>query len=319
MSTRGRLTILSGRANFPLAQAISSYAGVTLGVCNVQLFSDGELNVEINDNVRGNDVFIVQSTSSPVNDHLMELAIIIDALKRASAGRITAVIPYFGYARQDRKVRPRVPITAKLVADILSTAGASRVLTVDLHSGQIMGFFDKPVDNLYSRPILLRYLRDQYAEAGDLCVISPDSGGVPRARAFASRLNSALAIIDKRRSGPNEIGEMNVVGDVDGCTCIIVDDMIDTGHTLIKAADAVLEKGAKKVIAVATHGVLSGGAWERLMGSKIDRVVITDTIDHPNIKEFEGKFVRLSIASLIGEAIRRINEEGSISTLFEDD
>ncbi|MCC6933142.1 MAG: ribose-phosphate pyrophosphokinase [Deltaproteobacteria bacterium] len=318
MSEHGRLTVLSGRSNLPLAQSISSYAGVSLGTCNIQLFCDGELNVEITDNVRGNDVFVIQSTSYPVNDHLMELAIMIDALKRSSARRITAVLPYFGYARQDRKVKPRVPITAKLVADILGAAGASRVLTVDLHSGQIMGFFDVPVDNLYSRPILLRYLKEQFGESEKVCVISPDSGGVPRARAFAARLDTTLAIIDKRRLAPNEVAEMNVVGEVRDRVCLIVDDMIDTGQTLVKTADAVLNKGAKKVVAVATHGVLSGGAWERLMESSIDKVVITDTIDHPNIKKFEQKFVRLSIANLIGEAIRRIHEEGSISSLFEE-
>ena len=319
MTPLRRLNILSGRSNPPLAEAIATAIGTPLSKCQITPFSDGELNIEIGENVRGNDVFVIQSTSTPVNDLLMELTIMMDALRRSSAGRITAVLPYFGYARQDRKVKPRVPITAKLVADILVTAGADRVLTMDLHAGQIMGFFNIPVDNLYARPVLVRYIKDNYQGKNDLCIISPDSGGVARARAYAKRLEAGLAIIDKRRSGPNEIGGMNVVGDVKDKVCIIVDDMIDTGGTLCKAADAVLEKGASRVIAVTTHGVLSGGAKERLMKSNIDRVVLTDTIYHQDLDSYDGKFVKLSIANIIAEALKRIHEEDSVSSLFEDE
>ncbi|MBL7661398.1 ribose-phosphate pyrophosphokinase, partial [bacterium] len=254
---RGKLTIISGRSNPPLAEAIANAAGAELGRCEVRLFSDGEIYAEIVDNVRGGDIFVVQSTSHPGNDHLMELLILLDALKRASAERITAVIPYFGYARQDRKVRPRAPITAKLVSDLISTAGADRVLTMDLHAGQIMGFFDIPVDNLFSMPVLIKYLKDHYGDK-ELCIVSPDAGGVPRARAYAKRLDGALAIIDKRRSGPNEVAEMNVVGDVQGKVAILVDDIVDTGGTMIKAAEALKAQGATEVIACTAHGVLSG-------------------------------------------------------------
>lgn len=318
VTIRGRLTVLAGRSNVPLAEAVARSAGVQLGACDVLRFSDGELDVSVCENVRGNDVFVVQSTSAPVNDHLMELAIIMDALKRASAGRFTAVIPYFGYARQDRKVRPRVPITAKLVADIVSVAGANRVLTVDLHAGQIMGFFDIPVDNLYARPVLLKHIKDNFGASSDVCIVSPDAGGVPRARAYAKRLNSSLAIIDKRRSGPNEVAEMNVVGDVYGKAAIIVDDMVDTGNTLVKAAEALCERGATSVIACATHAVLSGGAKERLRNSCISKVIVSDSIHHTDIGGSGDKFERLSIAPLLGEAIRRIHEEDSVSSLFEN-
>jgi ribose-phosphate pyrophosphokinase len=281
-------------------------------------FSDGELDVSVSDNVRGNDVFVIQSTSTPVNDYVMELAIIMDALKRASAQRITAVLPYFGYARQDRKVRPRVPITAKLVADIISTAGADRVLTLDLHAGQIMGFFDLPVDNLYARPVLIKYLREHFGDSSKMSIVSPDAGGVPRARAYAKRLGAELAIIDKRRSKPNEVAEMRVVGEVVGRTAVIVDDMVDTGNTLAKAADALLEAGAKKVVACATHAVLSGNAKERMKESSIDKVVVSDSIYQPDLDRYDGQFTRLSIAPVLGEAIRRIYEEDSVSSLFDD-
>ncbi|MDD2942890.1 MAG: ribose-phosphate pyrophosphokinase [bacterium] len=312
-----RLSIISGRANPALARAAAKAAGVELRACDVHRYSDGELSVEIRDNIRGDDVFVIQSTSSPGNDHLMELLIIIDALKRASAQRITAVMPYFGYARQDRKVKPRVPITSKLVADLIVAAGAHRVLTMDLHAGQIVGFFNVPVDNLYARPVLLKYLRDRFGE-DDICIVSPDAGGVARARAYATRFqNAGLAIIDKRRLVPNEVAEMNVVGNVKDKTAILIDDMIDTGGTLIKATQALLDEGANKVIACATHPVLSGGAFERLSNSDITEIVVTDSIFHGNIANYE-KIVQLSVAPLIGDAIKRIHEEDSVSNLFED-
>ncbi len=313
---RGRLSIIAGRSNPPFSRAAAAAAGVDLSACDVTCFSDGELCVEVGENVRGDDVFVIQSTSQPGNDYLMELLIIIDALKRASAERITAVIPYFGYARQDRKEKPRVPITAKLVSDLIATAGADRVLTVDLHAGQIMGFFNVPVDNLYARPVLLSYILENYP-GDDFCIVSPDAGGVARARSFAKRLDVGLAIIDKRRSRPNEVAEMNVVGDVNGKTAIIVDDMVDTGSTLIKAADALLECGAVKVITCCTHAVFSGSAKERLAASNISKVIVTDTIYHPDLAEESSWCVQLSIAQLLGEAVRRIHEEDSVSSLFE--
>lgn len=318
MAIRGRLTVLSGRSNVPLAGAVAQYAGVQLGGCEVLKFSDGELDVSISDNVRGNDVFVIQSTSTPVNDYVMELAIIMDALKRASSQRVTAVLPYFGYARQDRKVRPRVPITAKLVADIISTAGADRVLTMDLHAGQIMGFFDLPVDNLYARPVLVKFIRDEFGDDAPICIVSPDAGGVPRARAYAKRLGVELAIIDKRRSGPNEVAEMRVVGEVKGRIAVIVDDMIDTGNTLAKAADALKDAGATRVLACATHAVLSGNAKQRMQDSSIEKVIVSDTIYQSDLDQYGDLFVRLSVAPILGEAIRRIYEEDSVSSLFDD-
>jgi ribose-phosphate pyrophosphokinase len=278
-------------------------------------FADGELSVEIGDNVRGGDVFVIQSTCSPANDRLMELLIIIDALKRSSAGRITAAIPYFGYARQDRKVKPRVPITAKLVADMITTAGADRVLTMDLHAGQLMGFFNIPVDNLFAMPVLLPFLVNKYGTEG-VTIVATDVGGVERARLFATRLNNApIAVIDKRRSGPNMVASMNVVGDVAGQVCLIVDDMVDTGGTLIKAADTLLEKGAKKVAACCVHPVLSGDARKRLNNSSISEVIVTDTIPQDNLPG--DKVTVLSVAPLFAEAIRRIHSDDSISSLFK--
>lgn len=278
-------------------------------------FSDGELSVEIGDNVRGRDVFIVQSTSAPGNDHLMELLIVLDALKRASAWRITAVIPYFGYARQDRKLKPRVPITAKLVADLLTTAGANRVLTVDLHAGQIMGFFNIPVDNLNAMPVLLPYLKKRYGK-DNLVIVSPDMGGVERARLFATRLDNAeIAVIDKRRSGPNQVAEMKVVGEVKGKTAIILDDIVDTGGTLVKATETLLKEGAKRVSACCVHPVLSGNAVERISGSALDELVVTDTINIPRSLQSE-KIQILSVAPIVAEAIRRIHMDDSISSLF---
>lgn len=312
---RGQLSIIAGRSNPKLSSSIARAAGVELTSCDVRRYSDGELSVEIGENVRGHDVFVVQSTSSPGNDHIMELLMIMDALKRASAGRITAVLPYFGYARQDRKPKPRVPITAKLVADIIVTAGANRVLTMDLHADQVMGFFNIPVDNLYARPVLLSYITEKYGNE-DICIVSPDAGGVSRARAYAKRLDASLAIIDKRRSQPNEVAEMHVVGDVAGKCAVIVDDMVDTGGTLIKAADSLLEHGATKVLACCTHPVLSGQAKERLPNSNVKEVIVTDTIAHNDLQNKSECFIRLSVAALIGEAIRRIHDDDSVSVLF---
>ncbi|MCB0325804.1 MAG: ribose-phosphate pyrophosphokinase [Bdellovibrionales bacterium] len=315
---RGKLSIIAGRSNPILAASIAKAAGVELTACDVRRYSDGELGVEIRENVRGHDVFVVQSTSTPGNDHLMELLIIMDALRRASAERITAVLPYFGYSRQDRKTKPRVAITAKLVSDLIVSAGANRVLTMDLHAGQVMGFFNVPVDNLYARPVLLNYLKEQFEE-DDLCIVSPDAGGVARARAYAKRLDASLAIIDKRRASPNEVTEMNVVGDVKDKKVIIVDDMVDTGGTLIKAADALLENGAKEVYACCTHAVLSGTAKERIPGSNIKRVVVSDTIYHGDLPGSNDWLERLTVAPLIGEAIRRINMDDSVSLLFGEE
>lgn len=317
--SRGPLSIISGRSNPKLAALAARASGAgELRACDIRRFSDGELYVEVGDNVRGHDVFVIQSTSTPGNDYLMELLIILDALRRSSAERITAVLPYFGYARQDRKTRPRVPITAKLVSDLIVAAGADRVLTMDLHAGQIMGFFNIPVDNLYAMPVHLKYLKNKFG-TDDICIVSPDAGGVARARAYAKHLHDAsLAIIDKRRSGPNEVAEMNVVGDVFGKTAIIIDDMVDTGSTLIKAADALLDRGAEKVITVCTHAVLSGTAKERLPQSSIEEIIVSDTIYHADLENGDLPWLtRLSVAPIIGEAIKRIHEDDSISSLFE--
>lgn len=309
------LLIFSGRSNPNFSAAVAGTLGVSLGALEVVQFSDGELSVEIGDNVRGGDVFVLQSTSSPGNDHLMELLIIIDALKRSSAGRITAAIPYFGYARQDRKMKPRVPITAKLIADMLTTAGADRVLTMDLHAGQMMGFFDIPVDNLYALPIMVPYLRSKYGSNG-VTIVSPDVGGLERARFLATRLDNApLAVIDKRRAGPNKVDSMTVVGEVEGDICVIVDDIADTGGTLLKAAETLVKAGAKKVVACCVHGVLSGDARRRLNESEIEEIIVTDTIPHEQGAS-EDKITVLSVAPLFAEAIRRIHSDDSISSLF---
>ena len=318
---RNQLAVISGRSNSVLAEAAARAAGVELTPCDIHCHRDGELSIEIEDNVRGEDVFVVQSTSTPGAEYLMELLVLVDALKRASARRITAVLPYFGFARQDRKAGPRQPITAKLVADLITVAGAHRVLTMELHAGQIMGFFNIPVDNLYPRPVFLKFLRD-YLDAkhltnDDVCIVSPDSGGVARARAYAKRLDAALAIIDKRRARPNEVAEMNVVGDVKGKLCILIDDIVDTGGTLAKASDALLASGGTEVIACCTHAVLSGDAQEKLKASSVSKLVFTDTIYHPEVQPDSDWAVRLSVAPLIGEAIRRIHEESSVSSLFE--
>ncbi|MFL5813452.1 MAG: ribose-phosphate diphosphokinase [Bdellovibrionia bacterium] len=308
--------VLSGNANRPLAQKICDKLGKTLGHAEARRFSDGEVFVEIGENVRGRDVYVIQSTCRPANDTLMELLIMIDALKRASAKEITAVMPYYGYARQDRKVAPRTPISAKLVADLLTSAGATRVVSMDLHAGQIQGFFDIPFDNLFSSPVLIDYLKKELMHDGEVVLVSPDAGGVERVRAYAKRLNASVAMIDKRRTGPNVAKAMNVIGDVSGKTAIIVDDMIDTAGTLTEAAGAVLAHGATKVYACATHGVLSGPAISRIMDSPIQRVIVTDTIPLSPEAEACGKIVQLSVADILAEAIYRIHNYDSVSSLF---
>ena len=308
-----RLILFSGNANRTLSQEIADHLGVPLGEAEVSRFADGEILVQIFENVRGADVFVIQPTCRPVNENLMELLVIIDALKRASAWRITAVMPYYGYGRQDRKVQPRVPITARLVADLLTAAGVHRVVTMDLHAGQIQGFFTTPVDHLYAAPVLLQYFQERML--GDAVVVSPDAGGVERARAFAKRLDTSLAFIDKRRTGPNEARVMNIVGEVEGRDVIIVDDMIDTGGTLTQAVPALLEKGAKRIFASCTHPVLSGAAVERIEGSALEEVVVTNTIPLSEGRHSK-KLSVLSVAPLLGEAISRIHKDESVSRLF---
>jgi len=310
----GEIKLFTGNSNPNLAQEIANYLGLSLGKALVTTFSDGEIRIEIGENVRGEDVFVIQSTCPPVDHNLMELLIMIDALKRASARRITAVIPYYGYARQDRKVKPRVPITAKLVADLISTAGANRVLSVDLHAGQIQGFFNIPVDHLFAAPVVLNYIKSHFQNS--LVIVSPDAGGVERARAFAKRLEAGLAIIDKRRDAPNLAEAVNIIGNVQEKTAIILDDMVDTAGTLTEAAHVLLTRGAKDVYACCTHAVLSGPAIERLMKSPLEKLVVTNTIPLKKQAKECGKIEVLSIAALLGEAIKRIHEETSISTLF---
>ncbi len=308
------IKLLTGNASKGLAKEVAEYLGIPVCETTITSFSDGEIMVQIDENVRGSDIFVLQSTSTPVNDNIMELLLLIDALKRASAGRITAVIPYYGYARQDRKVQPRVPISSKLVADLITVAGTNRVLTVDLHAGQIQGFFNIPVDHLYASPVLLDYIRK--CDFKDLVIVSPDAGGVERARAFAKRLNASLAIIDKRRERANVSEVMNVIGDVKGRETIILDDLIDTAGTTTQAASALKEKGAKKVLAACTHAVLSGPAIDRINNSVIEELIVTNTIPLDSKKEECKKLKVLSIAPLLGEAIKRIHEESSISSLF---
>ncbi len=311
------MKIMSGNANLPLARAIAGYLEVPMTDASVRRFADEEIFIEIHENVRGEDVFIVQSTSFPANDNLMELLIGIDALKRASAKRITAVVPYFGYARQDRKPGPRTPISAKLVANLITEAGADRVLAVDLHAGQIQGFFDIPTDNLYAAPSMAADIQARYGDQ-DLMVVSPDVGGVVRARALAKRLDNApLAIVDKRRDRPGESEVMNIIGEVEGRHCILIDDIIDSGGTLCNAAQALLDAGAKSVAAYITHGVLSGAAVARVEKSVLKELVITDTIQATDAARDSGSIRILSIATLIGEAIRRIADESSVSSLFD--
>jgi ribose-phosphate pyrophosphokinase len=308
------LKLISGNSNIPLAKEICDHLGIALGAATVSAFSDGEILVRIEENVRGMDVFVVQSCSDPVNKHIMELLIMIDALKRSSARRITAVIPYYGYARQDRKDQPRVPVTAKLVADLITTAGAHKVVTVDLHAGQIQGFFNIPVDHLYATPVLLNHLRSM--DLKDLVVVSPDAGGVERARAFAKRLNASLAIIDKRREGPNQAKIMNIVGDVDNRDVLLLDDMIDTAGTIAQGAQACADKGARRVLAGCTHAILSGPALQRLNDSVLGQVIVTNTVPLAGKEQICKKIEVLSVAPLLGEAIRRIHNEESVSSLF---
>ncbi len=308
------IKIFAGNSNQPLANDICKHLNVELGQAQVKSFSDGEVQVEIGDNVRGRDVYVIQSTSSPANHNLMELLVMVDALKRSSAARINAVVPYFGYARQDRKVAPRAPITAKLVADLMSVAGIDRLLTMDLHAGQIQGFFDIPVDHLYAAPVMLDEIRRQ--NIGELIVVSPDAGGTERARAFAKRLNAGLAIIDKRRSGPNVAEVMHIIGDVQGKNCVIIDDMIDTAGTLCAAAKALQEQGAVDVYACATHAVLSGPALQRITESPLKKVFITDTIPtHDKLAKCDN-LSSLSVSHLLAEAIRRTHNAESVSSLF---
>ncbi|MBU1375511.1 MAG: ribose-phosphate pyrophosphokinase [Alphaproteobacteria bacterium] len=311
------MKLLAGNSNRMLAQAVASHLDVPLTRAQVKRFADNEVWVTIDENVRGEDVFILQSTSYPANDHLMELLVCVDALKRASARRITAVTPYFGYARQDRKTGGRTPISAKLVANLITRAGADRVLTMDLHSGQIQGFFDIPTDNLLSAPLLANDIKENYEKPKDIMIVSPDVGGVVRALAVASRLNTELAIVDKRRSGPGKSEVANIIGDVSGRRCILFDDMIDGGGTLCNAAQALIDGGATEVSAYVTHGVLSGGAVERVQASVLKELVMTDSISAPDRVEKAEKIRYVSCASLIGEAIRRIANEESVSKLFD--
>ena len=311
------MKIMAGNSNLPLARAIAAYLEIPLTDASVRRFADEEIFIEIHENVRGEDVFVVQSTSYPANDNLMELLIGIDALRRASAKRITAVVPYFGYARQDRKPGPRTPISAKLVANLITEAGADRVLAVDLHAGQIQGFFDIPTDNLYAAPTMAADIQARYGDR-DLMVVSPDVGGVVRARALAKRLDNApLAIVDKRRDRPGESEVMNIIGEVKGRHCVLIDDIVDSGGTLCNAAAALLEQGASSVAAYITHGVLSGGAVARVDGSALTELVVTDTIGATDAAADAKKIRYLTIAPLIGEAVRRIADESSVSSLFD--
>ncbi len=312
----GTIKILPGNSNPPLVEAVGAYLGVEPTRCQVRRFADMEIFVEILENVRGEDTFIIQSTSYPANDHLMELLIMTDALRRASARRITAVLPYFGYARQDRKQGGRTPISAKLVANLITRAGCDRVLTVDLHAGQIQGFFDIPTDNLFAAPAMVRDVQQNIGVEGCM-VVSPDVGGVVRARALAKLINAPLAIVDKRRERAGESEVMNIIGDVAGKTCILLDDIVDSGGTLCNAADALLDQGARNVYAYCTHGVLSGGAVARVAGSRLKGLVITDTIRPTEAVRVSGNIRVMSIAPLIGEAIARVAQEMSVSSLFE--
>lgn len=306
--------IFSGNSNPLLSQKICQHLNVALGGAKVQTFSDGEIQIEIHENVRLRDVFIIQSTCQPVNDHLMELLLMIDAAKRSSARRVTAVLPYYGYARQDKKVAPRVPISAKLVADLIEQAGANRLITMDLHAGQIQGFFDIPVDNLFAAPVLIEYLRQHFTK--DVVVVSPDAGGVERARAFAKRLGAGLAIVDKRRDAPNQARAMAVIGDVKDKIIIILDDMVDTAGTLTQAANVIMEKGAREIHACCAHPVLSGPAIDRIRESALKSVVVTDTIPLTEEAEACEKFTVLSISELMGEAIVRSHDGNSVTSLF---
>jgi ribose-phosphate pyrophosphokinase len=308
------MKLFGGTSNTTLTQEVCDYLGIQPGKMAAKTFSDGETQIEIHENIRGRDVFVLQSTCTPVNDNLMQLLIMMDALRRASADRVTAVIPYYGYGRQDRKVKPRVPISAKLVADLITVAGASRVVSVDLHAGQIQGYFNIPVDNLYAAPVLVKYMRAHFQD--DLVIVSPDAGGVERARAYAKRLEASLAIIDKRRDAPNVSEAMNIVGEVKGKTAVILDDMIDTAGTLTQAAKALKDNGAGNIYACCTHPVLSGAAVERIEASPLDKVVVTNTIPLNEKARNGSKIMALSVAELLGETIKRVHNSDSVSTLF---
>lgn len=310
------MKLVTGNSNLKLAKSISDYVGVDISKCEVKRFADKEIFVEMHENVRGEDVFVIQSTSFPANDNLMELLIIIDTLKRASAKRITAVIPYYGYARQDRKPGPRTPITSKLVANMIDKAGANRVLTMDLHAGQIQGFFDIPTDNLFAAPVLTLNIKDKIKNKTPI-IVSPDVGGVVRARIIASRIGADLAIVDKRREKAGESEVMNIIGDVEGRACFIIDDIVDSAGTLCNASNALLEKGATKVYAYVTHGVLSGEAVERVNNSSLTKLVLTDSIEESDLVLKSNKIEVISISSLLGEAIKRISDEKSVSSLFD--
>ena len=310
------MKLVAGNSNRPLAEAIAAYLDLPLTDASVRRFADMEVFVEIQENVRGEDVFVIQSTSYPANDNLMELLVCIDALRRASARRITTVLPYFGYARQDRKPGPRTPISAKLVANLITTAGADRVLTLDLHAGQIQGFFDIPTDNLFAAPVIVKDIKEQY-DGEDVMIVSPDVGGVVRARATAKRLDADLSIVDKRREREGVSEVMNIIGDVRGRRCILVDDIIDSAGTVCSAADALRESGATSVVAYVTHGVLTGGAVARIAASELETLVTTDSIVLTEAVRVAHNVRRMSIAPLIGEAVRRIAEEKSVSSLFD--
>jgi ribose-phosphate pyrophosphokinase len=311
------MKLIAGNSNTKLAADVAAQLGMQLTQASIRRFSDGEIFVEVEENVRGEDVFLLQSTSYPANEHIMEFLITLDALKRASARRITAVIPYFGYARQDRKPGPRTPITAKLVANLITEAGADRVLTIDLHAGQIQGFFDIPVDHLYARPVIVEDIKRQFPELGNVTIVSPDVGGVVRARSLAGRLGVDLAIVDKRREKANQSEVMNIIGDIKGRDCILFDDIVDTAGTLCNAAAALMDAGAKSVSAYVTHGVLSGPAVERIAASRLAAMVVTDSIAQPDAVRGCSKIRLLSIAPLLAEAVRRIADETSVSSLFD--
>lgn len=308
------MKLFGGTSNPILTQEVCDYLGIEPGKMAAKTFSDGETQIEIHENIRGGDVFVLQSTCTPVNDNLMQLLIMMDALRRASAERITAVIPYYGYGRQDRKVKPRVPISAKLVADLITTAGANRVVSMDLHAGQIQGYFNIPVDNLFAAPLLLKHIRSHFED--NLVIVSPDAGGVERARAFAKRLAASLAIIDKRRDVPNIAEAMNIIGEVERKTAVILDDMVDTAGTLTQAAEALKDKGASKIYACCTHPVLSGSSIKKIEASAIDNLVVTNTIPLNDKARNCSKIMVLSVAELLGETIKRIYNSNSVSTLF---
>ncbi len=310
------MRIIAGNSNLPLSKSVSDYLGENLTNASIQRFADDEVYVEIKENIRGEDVFVIESLSHPANDNLMELLVIMDALKRASAKRITAVIPYYGYARQDRKPGPRTPISAKLVANLITTAGADRVLTLDLHAEQIQGFFDIPTDNLFAGPVFSKDIKEKY-DIGNLVAVSPDIGGVVRARAIANKIGASIAIVDKRRSKPGESEVMNIIGDVEGKDCIILDDIIDSAGTISNAADRIMDLGANSITSYVTHGVLTGKALERINNSKLTELVITNSINNQDILSNGNKIRSIDVSNLLGEAIKRISEESSVSSLFD--